>query len=190
MKRETVSDDHDITVLLRQWHAGDPAAGEEIFRLLMPDLKRIAQRCLRRERPGHTLQSTELLNEGYMKLAEANPAIDWRDRGHFFAICTIKLRRFLIDYARRKPKWDFLSIEDLPEGIMAGRNRMEVRLAVDRLLDELEKEAPMACAVLVAKIYIGYDVKEIAKTFDLSLRSTERHLHDGRKWLFARLSKV
>jgi len=184
-----LSKDQDITVLLHQWHAGDQAAGDEIFRLLMHDLKEIAARSLRRDRPNHTLQRTELVNEAFMKLAVANQVIDWRDRGHFFAITTIKMRRFLIDYFRKKPKQDIFSLEDLPEGVIAGRTRLEVRLAVDQLLDELEKESPTVCAIVVARTYIGYDVKEIAENFGLPLRTVERHWHNGRKWLFERLSK-
>lgn len=180
----------DITILLHRWHEGDQAAGDELFRLLMPTLQKIAARLRHREHPDFSLQRTELINELYSKLVDANHAIDWRDRGHFFAIFTIKLRRFLIDRARSKPTPELLSIEDLPEGIMAGRNRLEVRLTVDRLLDELEKESPTTCGILVAKIYFGYEVKEITEKFGLPERTVERHLHDGRKWLFQRLGKT
>lgn len=178
--------------MLRRWHAGDQEAGEEIFRLLEKELKKIAGRCLAREnrmrKHKHTLQRTELFVEGYIKLAEANKVVHWRDRGHFFAISTIKLRRFLIDYARRKPKPEFVSIEDVPEGAVARRKHteMQVRLQVDESLDELEKEEPMTCAILVARIYMGYEVKEIAEIFKMPLRTVERHLHDGRRWLFER----
>jgi RNA polymerase sigma factor (TIGR02999 family) len=185
-----VSDNpQDITVLLRRWHAGDQAAAEELFVLLQPELKKIAARCLRRERSNYSLQRTELFDEGFMKLAEANRVIDWRDRGHLFAIYTIKLRRFLIDRARRKPTPEILSLEDLPEGIMAGRSRLEVRLAVDRLLDALEEDSPTTCGILVAKIYFGYEVKEIMEHYRLPQRTVERHLHYGRKWLFERLKQ-
>jgi RNA polymerase sigma factor (TIGR02999 family) len=180
----------DITVLLQRWHEGDQAAGDELFRLLLPELKKIAARLRGLERPNYSLQRTELVNELYSKLLEANYVIDWRNRGHFFAIYTLKLRRFLIDRARRKPTQELLAIEDLPEGIMAGRNRLEVRLAVDRLLDEMEKELPTTCSILVSKIYFGYEVKEIMKNFGLPERTVERHLHDGRKWLFERISKI
>jgi len=180
----------DITVLLRRWHEGDQTAGDEVFRLLMPELKKIAARLRSRERPNYSLQRTELVNEIYSKLLGANREIDWRNRGHFFAIYTLKLRRFLIDRARRKPTQELLSLENLPEGIMAGRNRLEVRLAVDQQLDELEKESPILCSILVARIYFGYEVREIVENLDLPQRTVERHLHDGRKWLFKRLSKT
>ncbi|HEY6249251.1 MAG TPA: ECF-type sigma factor [Candidatus Angelobacter sp.] len=180
----------DITVLLRRWHAGDQSAGDEIFRRLMPQLRRIAARLRSREGRNYSLQRTELVNELYSKLLDANHVIHWRDRGHFFAIFTIKLRRFLIDRARRKPTQELVSIEELPEGIMAGRTRLDVRLAVDELLDELEKESPTTCAVLVANVYFGYEVKEIMEILALSERTVERYLHNGRKWLFKRLSKT
>jgi RNA polymerase sigma factor (TIGR02999 family) len=185
-----LNDPQDVTILLRRWHAGDPAAGDELFRLVMPELQKIAARLRSRERHNYSLQRTELVNEIYSKLLAANLVIDWRDRGHFFAIYTIKLRRLLIDRARRRPTEELLSIEKLPEGIMAGRNRLEVHLAVDQLLDELEKESPTTCGILVAKIYFGYEVKEIMENLGLPQRTVERHLHDGRKWLFERLSKI
>jgi len=179
----------EITVLLRRWHEGDHSAGDELFRLILPELKKIAARFRNREHPNYSLQRTELVNELYSKLLDANRVIDWRNRGHFFAIYTIKLRHFLIDRARKNPTPELLSLEDLPEGIMAGRNRLEVHLAIDQLLDELEKESPTTCSILVARIYFGFEVKEIVNNFDLPQRTVERHLHDGRKWLFERLRK-
>ena len=181
------NDPEDITRLLHRWHAGEPAAAEELFRLLMPSLQRIAARLRSRERSSFSLQRTELVNEMFLNLLEANRVIDWRDRRHFFAIYTIKLRRFLIDRARVKPTAELLAFEDVPEGKMVGRSRLEVRLAVDRMLDELEKEDPITCGILVAKTYFGYEVKEIMKMYNLPLRTVERHLHEGRKWLFERL---
>lgn len=184
------SPNDDITNLLKRWHTGDESAGDEVFRLLLPELKKIAARFRNRERRNYSLQRTELVNEIFFKLLAANHEIDWRDRAHFFAIFTIRLRYFLIDRARKKPTAGLLSLEDLPEGIMTGCNRLEVRVTVDRLLDELEKEAPTTCGILIAQIYFGFDVKEIMKNFNLPQRTVERHLHEGRKWLFKRLSKT
>jgi RNA polymerase sigma factor (TIGR02999 family) len=183
----------DITILLRRWHAGDQDASEELFRILMPDLKKIAGRCLARENlkrsHKHTFQRTDLVDEGFIRLAQANRVVEWRDRGHFFAICTVKMSYILIEYARIKPKAEFLSLDDLPEGIMAGRTRMEVWLTVHQLLEEMEKEWPIRCAVVVAKCFIGYEMKDIVKNFQMPLRTVEHNLHDGRKWLFERLMR-
>lgn len=182
---------HDITALLQRWHAGDQAAGEEIFRRVMPELQKIAARLRSREDPHFSLQRTELVNELYSGLQEANHAIDWRNRGHFFAVFTIKLRRFLIDLARAKPTPELLSIEDLPEGMKAGpTTHLQVRVEVDQLLDELEKEFPTTCGIVVAQIYFGYTVKEIMEKCGLPQRTVERHLHDGRRWLYQQLSKT
>jgi RNA polymerase sigma factor (TIGR02999 family) len=178
----------DITVLLQRWRTGDRTAESRLFELLMPDLRKIAERCLRRERRDHTLQRTELVNEAFMKLAKAKN-IDWRDRGHFFAIVTIKMRRFLIEYARRRPKAQLLSIEGLPEAVTSGHTRLEVVVMVDGLLDELEKESPQTCSVVVLIAYLGLSQKEAAENLGLPLRTLEREWHEGKKWLFERLSK-
>jgi RNA polymerase sigma factor (TIGR02999 family) len=179
----------DITILLRQWHEGDLSARDMLFVLLLPKLKEIAASRLRRERPNHTMQRTDLMIEAYFRLEAANRKTEWRDRGHFFAISTLAMGRLLIDHARRRPTAELLSLEDLPDGIMAGRNRLEVVLIVDQLMDELEQEQPDIFKVVVARMYMGYDMKEIAEMYGMPLRSVERRWHIGRKWLFQRLKK-
>jgi DNA-directed RNA polymerase specialized sigma24 family protein len=124
-----------------------------------------------------------------VKLAEAKH-IDWRDRGHFFAIVTIKMRRFLIDYARKRPKALLLPIEGLPESVTSGRTRIEVIVMVDKLLDQLENESPQTCSVVVMRSYLGLSPKEAAENLDLPLRTVEREWHDGKKWLYERLIKT
>jgi hypothetical protein len=92
----------EITQLLQQWRAGDPHAESALFELLMPDLRKIAGCCFRGERPGHTLQPTALVNEAFVRLVHARN-IDWRDRGHFFALAARIMRRYLIEHARGQP---------------------------------------------------------------------------------------
>jgi RNA polymerase sigma-70 factor, ECF subfamily len=178
----------EITLLLQQWRGGDREAESKLFRVLMPDLRKIADRALHRERRGHTLQRTELVNEIFLKLAKAR-TIDWQDRGHFFAIVTRMMRRYLIDYARSRPKAELLSTEGLPEGWLAGKTRLEVAVAVDALLDELEKEFPRRCNVVVLVSYLGLTPAETAEKLGISERTVEREWHEGKKWLFERLSK-
>ena len=178
----------DITLLLHQWRDGDRDAESKLFGALMPELRKIADRCLRRERRGHTLQRTELVNEIFLKLDKAK-TIDWQDRGHFLAIVTRMMRRYLIDYARSRPKGELLSMEGLPEGVMAGRTRLELAVAVDEQLDEMEKEFPRRCSVIVLMSYLGLTPQEAAEKLGLSQRTVEREWHEGKKWLFERLSK-
>ena len=178
----------EITSLLQQWRSGDRDAESKLFRVLMPELRKIADRSLRREGRRHTLQRTELVNEIFLKLEKAK-SIDWHDRGHFFAIVTRMMRRYFIDYARSRPKPELLSMEGLPEGLMAGHSKLEVALAVDELLDELEKEFPRRCNVVVLISYLGLTPGEAAVKLGLSERTVEREWHEGKKWLFERLSR-
>jgi DNA-directed RNA polymerase specialized sigma24 family protein len=135
------------------------------------------------------LQRTELVNEAYMKLIGAKKAIYWRNRLYFFAICTLMVGRFLIDYARRRPTAKLWPVENLPAGIMAGRNRLEVALVMTQVLNELKKESRTTHSIMVARLYRGHGMNEIAEKFGLPLRTVERRWYDGRKWLYQRLSK-
>jgi RNA polymerase sigma-70 factor (ECF subfamily) len=180
-----VTDPQDITRLLHQWGAGDHDAGEKLFKLLMPDLRKLAARCLRREHPNHSLQRSELINECFLRLLSAKH-VDWRDRGHFFAIVTIKMRRFLIDYARAK-KIKPIPLDDLPEGLLAKRNWLEIAVTIDSLLDELEKESPIKCSVVVCRSYMGLSTKETAEMLGLTENSVEHEWHRARLWLYQKL---
>src|SRR5438093_5326073 len=128
----------EITLLLQQWQAGNSQAEAKLFELLMPDLHRIAARYFRGERSGHTLQPTALVNEAFLRLAAAKN-IEWRDRGHFFAIAARIMRRYLIDHARSRPTVDFVPMEGLPERVLGKHTKIELAVAVDTLLDETEK---------------------------------------------------
>ncbi len=92
---------HEVTGLLRAWRAGDAAAGEELLQRIYIELKKIAVSQLRRERSGHTLQSTDLVHEAYVRLLEQQ-GIDWRDRAHFFGLAATMMRRVLVDHARAR----------------------------------------------------------------------------------------
>src|SRR5437867_8720283 len=130
----------NITQLLHRWRAGDQGAESRLFELLLPDLRRIARRCFRGERPGHTLQPTALVNEAFPRLAAAKN-IDFQDRGHFLALAAKVMRRHLIDYARSRPRCQFLPMDGLPDTVRANRSRLELAIAIDALLEELEKES-------------------------------------------------
>src|SRR5258707_805123 len=119
-----------ITELLRRWQTGDADAEARLFEVLMPELRAIAARCFRKERPGHTLQPTALVNEAFFRLAKAKN-VEWRDRGHFFAIASTIMRRLLIDHARSRPDAELLSIDVLPEHVLADSTPLEQAIAVD-----------------------------------------------------------
>src|SRR5882724_4268711 len=102
-----MSDDlGDVTQLLRRWREGDRDAENELFTRVLPDLRRLAHYLMKRERAGHTMQASELVDQVYFRLVAAKDR-DWRTRKHFFAIAARAMRRHLIDYARGRPDAEF-----------------------------------------------------------------------------------
>src|SRR5580765_3892423 len=124
----------EITRLLHRWRDGDREAEERLFELMLPELRVLAARYLRRERNGHTLQPTALVNEAFLRLAAAKN-IDWHDRGHFLALAARVMRRHLIDHARARPDVHFMALEGLPEYVLSNHTKLEQVVAIDELLD-------------------------------------------------------
>src|SRR5215472_13213930 len=119
----------EITELLQRWRTGDREAEERLFELVQPDLHRLAAYYMRGERPGHTLQPTDLLNEMYLKLTGAKE-VDWRDRRHFFALAARAMRRFLIDYARGRRGQVKLPLDDISPVVTSDASNLELAIAV------------------------------------------------------------
>lgn len=176
-----------ITELLHRWQTGDRDAESRLFEALMPELRAIAARCFRGERSGHTLQPTALVNEAFFRLARAKN-IEWQDRGHFFAIAAVIMRRLLIDHARSRPDAVMLPIEALPEHLLANSTPLEQAIAVDALLEQLGKESPQQRKIVELKFSLGLTDEEAAEALNLKLRSLQREWFRARKWLFERLA--
>jgi RNA polymerase sigma factor (TIGR02999 family) len=177
----------DVTILLREWRTGDRKAESTLFRLLMPDLRKIAGHCFRGERPDHTLQPTALVNEAFLGLSRLKK-IEWADRRHFLALAARVMRRYLIDHARSERSVKFLPMEDLPEAALGSRTPLELAVAVGTLLEQLETESPQRCAVVELKYFLGLTDCEAADTLGLKLHTLQREWHRARVWLFKRLS--
>jgi RNA polymerase sigma factor (TIGR02999 family) len=160
---------------LQQWRLGDRDAEARLFELVEPDLRRAAQYVFSGERRGRTLQPTALLNETYIKLHGARE-IDWRNRGHFFAVAARAMRRYLIDYARTHKKPPSVPPDLLPElaaSLPAGN--LELAIEIDRLLEELNAMDPEFCSVV--------DIKYFYLTRDQHQKRWMR----ARAWLFERV---
>ena len=181
------TDPGEITQLLQQWRTGNRQVESRLFELLMPDLRNIAGRCFRGERAGHTLQPTALVNEAFLRLATAKN-IDWRDRGHFFALAARVMRHYLIDYARSRPSVSFLPMEGLPERVLGRHTPLELAIAIDALLDELEIESHQRRAVVELKFFLGLTDEEAADALNLTLHTLQREWYRARRWLYERLS--
>jgi RNA polymerase sigma factor (TIGR02999 family) len=178
--------DGEITELLHRWRAGDSAAESRLFELVQPELHRLAQHYIRGERPGHTLQATDLLNETYIKLTGVRD-LDWRDRRHFYALAARAMRRFLIDYARARGNEVRLPFDDIVPWIAADARNLELAISIDILLDEMGKESGDRCSMVELKYFLGLTDEEAAETLNLPLRTAQRRWIEARKWLFERL---
>jgi len=180
------SQPENITILLRRWHDGDKEAEAELFQELMPELRKIARRCFRGERPGHTIQPTALVNEAFLRLSAAK-GIDWHSRKDFLAMAATMMRRYLIDHARSRPTVQFSPLEGMPERILGQYTPLEQRIMIDALLDELDSESHERRMIVELKFSLGFTDAEAAEVLNLSLRDMQRQWHIARRWLFERL---
>lgn len=177
----------EITRLLHRWRSGDLDAEGQLFEEVLPELRAIAARYLRKERSGHTLQPTALVNEAFLRLAAAKN-IDWHDRGHFLALAARVMRRHLIDHARARPDVHFMALEGLPEYVLSNHTKLELVVAIDELLNELGRESPQRRSVVELKFFLGLTDQEAADALNLSLHTLQREWYRSRRWLFEHLS--
>lgn len=176
----------DITKLLQLWREGDRDAENELFTLVLPSLRRIAHHLMNRERPGHTIQATELVDQVYFRLVGAKDR-DWRNRGHFFAIAGRAMRRYLIDYARGRPNAAILPIDGLENLLPADSQTLDTALSIDHLLDQLASVKPEWCTVVELKYFLGLTDEEAADVLRMKLRTMQRTWLEARQWLYSHM---
>jgi len=181
----------EITVLLAALKSGDASAESRLIGLVYDDLHALARRYMRRERPGHTLQPTALVNETYLRLI-SDRAVDWKGRAHFFAIAATVMRRILVDYARQRAAGKRIGGRqrvDLDAFMAAASPRIEQLLILDQALTRLAEWGPRQ-ARLVEMIYFGgLTEKEAAEALRISVRTVRRDWSASRAWLQNQLSK-
>jgi RNA polymerase sigma factor (TIGR02999 family) len=179
-------DTGDITHLLHKWRDGSPLAENELFELVHADLRRLAHFRMQRERKAGSLQTTELVDQVYIRLVAAKNR-DWQNRQHFFAIAGRAMRHYLIDLARVRPDAEVIGLENL-EQMLPGRSaKVDFAITVGRLLDELEKAEPAWCNLVELKFFLGLTDEEAADVLGIKLRTIQRMWHDARRWLFERM---
>lgn len=179
------TDNRDVTTLLQNWQSGDRAAEARLFELVLPELQRIARRCMSRERTDHTLEPTELVGEVYEKLVRATDR-NIQNRSHFFAIAARSMRWHLIDHARRRRPGTEVPLDEL-EAILPVSSDIETAVLVSELLDELARSKPDWCTVVELRYFLGFTDEQAAEALNVSSRTTKRYWHDARRWLFERL---
>jgi RNA polymerase sigma factor (TIGR02999 family) len=176
----------EITILLQRWREGSPEAENQLFEIVLPNLRSLAHYLMKGERKGHSMQATELVNQIYFRLVAAKDR-DWRNRRHFFAIAARAMRRYLIDHARGRPDGEFVALEGIEDLLPASSPRVDVALTVDRLLDGLGGVNPEWCMVVEMKYFLGLTDEETAEAMGVKLRTMQRMWSDARQWLFSRM---
>jgi RNA polymerase sigma-70 factor, ECF subfamily len=175
----------DLTVLLNRMRHGDRDAGDQALAEVYGELHRIASREMRREGPGHALQTTALINEAYLRFINAG-SLQIENRGHFFAVASQQMRRILVDHARanKTSKRDFGAQVDLDKVQLAAPGQNVDLLQLDEALGELEKIQPRAVRVVELRYFGGYTDKEVVEAMGLSLATVRRDWEYARSWLF------
>ena len=180
----------DVTLLLRQVKAGDSAAESRLLELVYPQLRKIARQYLRRERTGHTLQPTALVNEAYMQLA-GQMEKDWQNRSHFYAVAAQSMRRILVDYARQrnaaKRDGNRQRVE-LTDALAISGDRLDEILAIDEALKRLAEFDPRRSKVVEMRFFGGMTEDEAAEVLGVALRTVKRDWNVAKAWLHGELA--
>jgi RNA polymerase sigma factor (TIGR02999 family) len=175
-----------ITELLLAWGDGDRDAQQELLPLVYDHLRRIAHNHLRRERPGHTLETGGLVHEAYLKLVEQE-RMSWRNRAQFFALSSRLMRRILVDHAReraaQKRGGDVVRVP-LDDADPAGAEKPPDLLAVDEALDLLAATDAEAARLVELRYFGGLTKEEIAEVMDISTATVSRRWRVIRAWLY------
>lgn len=181
----------EVTQLLLAWNGGDECALEQLIPLVHAELHRLAHRCLRRESPGHELQTTALVNEAYLRLIDAQQ-VQWQNRAHFFAISAKLMRRILVDFARQRDyqkRGGALQQVSLDEALRIGLQPDEDLVALDDALNALAEIDPRKERVIELRFFGGLSIEETAAVLQVSPDTVMRDWRLARVWLLRELSR-
>ncbi len=173
----------EVTDLLRAWRGGE-GNPERLMEVVYGELQRIAHRQLRRERVGHTLQTTALVHEAYLRLIDQN-RVDWRDRGHFFAVASTLMRRILVDHARARlaEKREHQAIPLSGAVDLGAEDPAYEVLDLDRALERLAAAFPRPARVVELRYFAGLELTVIAEVLGITDRTVKRDWAFARAWL-------
>jgi RNA polymerase sigma-70 factor (ECF subfamily) len=179
-----------VTQLLIDWSRGDQAALDSLMPLVYEELRRIAHRYMRKERAGHTLQTTALINEAYLRLIEQQ-RVQWQSRAHFFAIAAQLMRRILVDYARNhgraKRGGDALRVS-LNEAAVASEERAAELIALDDALQRLADFDQRKSQVVELRFFGGLSIEETAEVLNVTPMTVVRDWKTAKAWLHREIS--
>lgn len=181
---------HEVTAILHDWSGGDRNAPERLMPLVYDELRRLARGYLAKERGGHTLQPTALVNEAYLRLVDQT-RVNWQNRAHFYGIASSMMRRVLIDHARahatekRGGGTIRLSIDDVQVSL---EERATSFVALDEAMKRLEQMDERKCKVVEMRFFGGLSDEEIAEVLGVTTRTVLRDWKTARLWLYRELS--
>lgn len=185
----------DLTGLLIEWGQGDRAALDRLTPLVYDEIRRIAHRYVQREHEGHTLQTTALINEAYLRLA-GSQNVAWQNRAHFFAVTAQVMRHILIDHARRRhyvkhggeaQRVAFDEALAAEDATRMSQPRAAELLALDEALDELAKLDPRKSRVVELRYFGGLSLEETAEILEVSPMTVRRDWRAAKAWLYKRV---
>jgi len=181
---------HEITQLLAEWSNGNQAALDKLYPLVYEELRRLAHRFMRRERKGHTLQTTALINEAYLRLVDQKH-VHWANRSHFFGISAQIMRRILVDHARgylREKRGGGAQRVSLDETALVTKERARELIMLNEALDNLAKQDPRRSQVVELRYFGGLNNDEIGEVLKISANTVTRDWNMARAWLYQQLS--
>jgi RNA polymerase sigma factor (TIGR02999 family) len=183
-------DSHQATRLLQAWGAGDSAALEQLIPLVHAELRRLARRYMGRERAGHTLQPTALVNEAYLRLVDLRH-MRWQDRAHFFAMAARLMRRILVDGARSKgyqKRGGHAHRLSFDEALVVSEAKSEDLVALDEALTHFATVSARKAQVVELRFFGGLSVEETAEALRVSPETVKRDWRLAKVWLLRKLA--
>ncbi|HLG13409.1 MAG TPA: sigma-70 family RNA polymerase sigma factor [Blastocatellia bacterium] len=181
----------EITQLLIDWSRGDQTALDQLMPLVYDELRRLAHRYMRRERPGHTLQTTALVNEVYIRLIDQTKA-NWQNRVQFLAVCAMLMRRILVTYAQRRrsaKREGQTLLVSLDEAAVVSKARAAEVIALDEALMSLEAIDPRKSRIVELRFFGGLTIEETAEALHVSHATVEREWNTARAWLYCEMTQ-
>lgn len=179
----------DVSKLLRAWSDGDRSALDTLTAIVYQELRRLARRYLRGERAGHSLQTTALVNEAYMRLVDYN-RMQWQNRAHFFAVSAQLMRRILVEHARRHnlKRGGNLQHVSLEEAAAVGGDRAADMVALDDAMNALARIDPRKVQVVEMRFFGGLSVEETAEVLKISPVTVMRDWSTAKAWLYRQMT--
>jgi RNA polymerase sigma factor (TIGR02999 family) len=180
--------DSDVTRLLSAWQAGDPGALDELTPIVYEELRRLAEKYMRREASGHTLEATALVHEAYARLASSE--VPLRNRAHFLAFMARLMRQVLVDHARARKsakRGEGLERVTLDESIVVSEDWDGLVLELDEVLEELRGFDELKCQIIELRFFGGLTYEEAAAALDISTSTLDRELRLAKAWLRHRM---